>query len=132
MDPETVCMHHVGIVASDYGQAVRFYCGLLGLKMHKESYSEKRRARKLQLHCDGQYVLELFIPEDVQPGRMESGYTKACVNHISFLVSDVEEMVERMERNHVETEGVMLDVETGKRYSFCYGPDGVKIELYEI
>ena len=54
------------------------------------------------------------------------------MNHISFLVSDVAKMLDCMRQNHIETEGVNLDGETGKRYGFCYGPDGVKIELYEM
>ncbi len=132
MDRGAVCMHHVGIVASDYEQAVWFYRDLLGLAIHKESYSARRKARKLQLYCQDQYAIELFVPEKSEACVVESGYAKACVNHISFLVSDVAEMLDRMRQNHIETEGVNLDAETGKRYGFCYGPDGVKIELYEM
>jgi glyoxylase I family protein len=132
MERGAVCIHHVGIVASSYEQAVWFYCNLLGLVIHKESYSAKRKARKLQLYCQDQYAIELFIPEKGKACTVESGYTKACVNHISFLVSDVAKMLDCMRQNHIETEGVNLDGETGKRYGFCYGPDGVKIELYEM
>ena len=124
-------MYHVGIIASDYEQAVWFYHNMLGLTIYKESYSEKSKARKLQMYCGKSYVIELFVPEHCESCRVESGYMRTCVNHISFLVSDVGAMLDRMKRNHIETEGVNLDMETGKRYGFCYGPDGVKIELYE-
>lgn len=125
--------HHICVIASDYEEAVRFYVDYMGFEIFRESYSTNKNAKKLELYSGGRYIAELFIKE-AGTGRKQERAADTVVpgfNHLSFLTEDVEYMVERMAGNNVPVTEVKTDRITGKKYAFCWDPEGTKIEFYE-
>lgn len=125
--------HHVCAVASDYRKAVEFYVECLGFEIYRESYSIHRNAKKLELYSNGRYVIELFVREDDRKVS-DIGSEKADktgLDHVSFILEDVEGTLIRLKAKNVRVSEVKKDISTGKKYGFCWDPDGIKIEFYE-
>lgn len=125
--------HHACIVASDYRKAVTFYVDCLGFEIYRESYSSHRNAKKMELYNNGRYVIELFV-EDAERAitEAESGKNTAVgLEHISFLTEDVAGMLQSLAEKNVPVSEVKEDISTGKKYGFCWDPNGTKIEFYE-
>ena len=122
--------HHVSIVAPDYRSAVEFYVDYLGLRIYGESYSYNRNARKLELYCRGEYVIELFVKEKRGSG-LKIKEERSGLDHVAFLTEDVEEMLRYLKEKGVRVSEVREDMRTGRKYGFCQDPDGTKIEFYE-
>lgn len=118
--------HHFCVAASDYEKSVEFYAGRLGMTIHRISYSANRNAKKLELYCNGQYMIELFVMEECKAPKQ----TYAGLDHVSFLVEDAEEMLAGLEKAGVPVTEIRTDRDTGKKYGFCFDPDGTKIEFY--
>lgn len=119
--------HHVCVIASDYDTAVDFYCNKLGMEIYRETYSQNRHAKKLELHKNGKYLIELFVKERKQ---RNSG-AEPVIDHISFLTEDVETVQNALKEKGVPFSDIKVDKTTGKLYGFCEGPDGIKLEFYE-
>ena len=131
-NPLVLTFHHVCITASDYQSAIAFYVNILGLEIYRESFSENRNAQKLELYSDGSYVIELFaggIDTEYDPDRAKD--TKTGLDHLSFLTDDVIKTLEYLRERGVPVTEVKKDRATGRKYGFCWDPDGTKIEFYE-
>lgn len=123
-------IHHVALIASDYGRSKRFYTEILGLEIVREVYRAERDSWKLDLAVNGLYQLELFsFPNPpARPSRPE-----ACgLRHLAFSVKNLQEAIEEFAAKGVETEPVRVDEWTGRRFTFLADPDGLPIELYEV
>lgn len=118
--------HHVCIIASDYEKTVDFYVKKLGMTIHNTSFSQNRNAQKLELYCNGQYMIELFIMKDCR----DKDLSFTGVDHISFLTDHVEKKLKDLGKEGVPVTEVKTDKDTGKKYGFCFDPYGTKIELY--
>jgi glyoxylase I family protein len=122
-------VHHIAIICSDYEKSRLFYTEILGLKIIREVYREKRDSYKLDLEVGGQYQIELFSfpgsPE--RPSRPEA----AGLRHLAFEVDNIEAAVTHMHASGVSVEPVRIDEYTGKRFTFFADPDGLPIEFYE-
>ena len=125
--------HHICLLAPNYEEAVRFYVDYMGFEIFRESFSVNKNAKKLELYSGGRYIAELFIREDGTNRKEDKTADPALpgFNHFSLLTDDVERMVERMSKNDVPVTEVKRDRITGKKYAFCWDPEGTKIEFYE-
>jgi len=121
-------LHHVAMIASDYGRSKRFYTEVLGLKVIAETYREARDSYKLDLEIPGGSQVELFsFPGS--PAR--PSYPEACgLRHLAFAVKDVQAAVKELTVKGVEVEPIRVDELTGKHFTFFADPDGLPIELY--
>ncbi|MGN0322775.1 MAG: VOC family protein [Oliverpabstia sp.] len=121
-------IHHVAIIASDYGKSRHFYVDLLGFEVIRENYRESRGDYKLDLRL-GDCELELFgIPNS--PAR--PNYPEACgLRHLAFRVECIEETIEKLNAMGIETEPVRWDDYTHKKMTFFKDPDGLPLELHE-
>ena len=126
---------HICINANDYEAAMRFYCGLLGLRNVKESYSENKKAVKIELHDDHGYVIELFVnadwPKPDSINERRRGQLMTGFDHLSFYVEDPDARLAFLKENGVEIIPAKIDVGTGKKYGFAFSPEGLRIEFYE-
>ncbi|ACE83391.1 SMU1112c/YaeR family gloxylase I-like metalloprotein [Cellvibrio japonicus] len=128
-NPLLARVHHVAIIASDYGRSRDFYTRVLGLTVLAEHYREARQSYKLDLALADGTQVELFsFPcPPPRPSRPE-----ACgLRHLAFAVGDMDVVVERLLGEGVAVEPVRLDEYTGQRYTFFQDPDGLPLELYE-
>lgn len=121
-------IHHIAIIASDYGRSREFYVDKLGFRVIRENYRTERGDYKLDLKL-GDCELELFgIPGS--PAR--PSYPEACgLRHLAFAVESVEETVKELAVLGIEAEPIRVDTFTGKRMTFFKDPDGLPLELHE-
>lgn len=122
-------IHHAAIICSNYAASKRFYVGILGLKVIRESYREARQSFKLDLALPDGGQVELFS----FPGApTRPSYPEALgLRHLAFAVKDVEESKAMLEARGVKVEPVRVDAYTNKRFVFFADPDGLPLELYE-
>ena len=121
-------LHHVAIIVSDYQKARSFYVDILGLPVIRENVRPDKQDCKLDLQLCG-CELELFYKPN-SPARPT--YPEACgLRHLAFAVQDVEQAVCYLHSKGVETQPIRYDEFSGKRFAFCFDPDGLPIELHE-
>ncbi|MFE3029667.1 VOC family protein [Nocardia tengchongensis] len=122
-------IHHVAIIAADYGKSKAFYTEILGLRILAENYRAERHSYKLDLALPDGSQIELFsFPEPPpRPSRPEA----AGLRHLAFAVPDVEQALAELRGRGVAVEEVRVDEYTGKRFAFFFDPDGLPLELYE-
>ncbi|MCX4092857.1 VOC family protein [Nocardia sp. alder85J] len=122
-------IHHVAIIASDYGRSKAFYTEVLGLRVLAENYRAERDSYKLDLALPDGAQLELFSFPDppARPSRPEA----QGLRHLAFVVPDVAAALAELRARGIATEDVRVDEYTGKRFAFFADPDGLPLELYE-
>lgn len=121
-------IHHVAIIASDYGRSKTFYVDILGGQVIAETYREARDSWKLDIALAGAQI-ELFSFPDA-PAR--PSYPEAQgLRHLAFTVADVTKTKQHLEAAGVAVEEIRTDSLTGKRFTFFADPDGLPLELYE-
>ncbi len=123
-------IHHVAIIASDYGRSKQFYVETLGLRVVAENYRAERQSYKLDLALPDGAQIELFsFPNPpARPSRPE-----ACgLRHLSFAVDDVASWKQKLEAAGIAVEDIRVDEFTGRRFVFFADPDGLPLELYEV
>jgi glyoxylase I family protein len=124
------CIHHVAIIASDYGRSKNFYTEVLGLHVLAEAYRKERDSWKLDLRVSDGVQIELFsFPSP--PPRVSR--PEACgLRHLAFVVADIAQAIEHLRGHSIEVEAIRVDEYTGKRFAFFADPDGLPLELYEV
>ena len=121
-------LHHIAIEASDFGRSLRFYTEGLGFR-NVLTFPEEDQTVAMLDTGDGTYI-ELF-----SGGSGEK--PKGSILHFAVRTNDCEAATERARGagGTVSTEPteVVLEGEppVPVRYSFCEGPDGEQIELFQ-
>ena len=123
-------VHHVAVIASDYGRSRRFYSETLGLSVVAETYRAERDSHKLDLALPDGTQVELFTFPGAppRPSRPEA----QGLRHLAFAVDDLDAAVADLEAGGVAVEPVRVDALTGRRFTFFADPDGLPLELYEV
>ncbi|MCH2224816.1 MAG: VOC family protein [Crocinitomicaceae bacterium] len=123
-------LHHIAIICSDYEKSKKFYTEILGFTINNEVYRESRKSFKLDLSLNGTYLLELFsFPT---PPSRPSHPEATGLRHIAFGVNNLEEWIDYLKINNIETEPIRIDEFTDKKFTFLKDPDNLPIELYEV
>lgn len=126
---------HICINSNNYEEAIHFYCDLLGLTIHSESFSKNKNATKVELYDESGYAIELFVNKDWPVAKeIETRHGGALItgfDHLSFYEDDPDAKLAFMKENGVEIIETQIDAGTGKKYGFCFSPEGLKIEFYE-
>lgn len=122
-------IHHVAIIASDYGRSKDFYVRILGFKPVQEVYREERESYKLDLEVASRYQIELFSFPN--PAKRPSYPEAAGLRHLAFEVDSVEEAVAYLASHQVAVEPIRIDPTTNKKFTFFQDPDDLPIEVYE-
>ena len=121
-------LHHVAIEASDFERSLRFYTEGLGFR-EVLTFPEEGQSVAMLHTGDGTYV-ELFSDGT---GERPSG----SILHLALRTADCDEAARwartaggtiTQEPTDVVLEG---DPPVPVRYSFCEGPDGEQIELFQ-
>ena len=122
-------IHHIAIICSNYEASKKFYTGVLGFTIKKETYRAERASYKLDLMLNEEYIIELFsfpnpAPRPTRPEAMG-------LRHLAFEVDNLDEAIEYLKKKGVNTEGVRIDEITNKRFTFFNDPDNLPLEFYE-
>ena len=121
-------IHHVAIISSNYEKSKNFDTKILGLEIIREVYREDRDSYKLDLKI-GNSQIELFSFRN-PPKRLS--YPEACgLRHLALEVNNIEEVINELNLNGIDTEEVRIDEFTNCKFTFFEDPDGLPIELYE-
>jgi glyoxylase I family protein len=122
-------IHHIAIITDNYEVSKKFYTEVMGFKVIREVYREKRNSYKLDLSVNGKYQIELFSFPDY---RERPGYPEAKgLRHLAFAVANVEESANELKSKGVEVEYIRVDEYTNKKFTFFTDPNGQPLELYE-
>jgi glyoxylase I family protein len=122
-------IHHIAIICSDYEQSKKFYTEILGLKILKETFREKRNSFKLDLALNENYVIELFSFPN--PPKRTSMPESCGLRHLAFEVDNLKNCVEELKKKNINIEQIRTDEITQKKFTFFADPDDLPIELYE-
>ena len=122
-------IHHIAIIASDYGRSKSFYGEILGFRVIREVWRETRRSWKCDMAVGTHSCIELFSFPDSPP--RPSGPEAQGLRHLAFSVPDLDAVVAHLRREKVDVEPVRIDEHTGARFTFFRDPDGLPLELYE-
>lgn len=128
--PKLLGVHHIAIICSDYTKSKEFYVSILGLKIIREVYREKRNSYKLDLALGEQYCIELFsFPNPTE----RPSHPEACgLRHLAFRVANLDDEILALQKKGIIIEPIRTDEFTGKRFTFFADPDKLPIELYEM
>ena len=122
-------LHHIAIICKDYEKSKRFYTEILGFKIEQEIYREERESYKLDLSISGNYLIELFSFPN--PPERLSRPEATGLRHIAFEVENIENCIQILTANNIESEPIRIDEFTNKKFTFLSDPDNLPIELYE-
>ncbi|WP_144554618.1 VOC family protein [Bacillus sp. X1(2014)] len=120
-------MDHVGVMVSDLDASLLFYQKVVGLEL-KDQFTIANGARTLAfLGFNGSDETELEL---VYGGNSDLP-AEGKVNHIAFLVDDIEEEFNRLkDLNIVFISDEIVTLPNGYRNFFVEGPDGEKVEFF--
>jgi catechol 2,3-dioxygenase-like lactoylglutathione lyase family enzyme len=139
-------LRHAGIVVTDLGRALHFYCDLLGLRILRSLEEQGAYLDNMLGHKDvrvttvklaagpGGAILELlhFKSPEVPsaPGR---GLFASGPSHVAFTVKDLDATFERLTQAGVPFNAPPQMAPDGlAKVTFCWDPDGTFIELVEM
>ena len=116
-------LEHANLTVTDIDRSIAFYRDLFGYEVR---WRGKDSAGRPAAHVgDDRFYLAFF--EATGPGSAVKDYTVAGLNHVGFVVDDLDETRRRLEKlgAEVHLEG---NYEPGRRIYF-HDPSGVEIEL---
>ncbi|NHC41622.1 VOC family protein [Bacillus sp. MM2020_1] len=121
-------MDHVGVYVNDLDSALAFYQEVVGLKV-KDQFTI----------ADGSITLAFLgfnVSDETELELVYGGNpnlpTEGRVNHIAFLVDDIEEEFNRLKGlNVVFISDEIVTLPNGYRNFFVQGPDGEKVEFFK-
>ena len=121
-------MDHVGVMVSDLDASLLFYQKVVGLEL-KDQFTIANGARTLAfLGFNGSDETELEL---VYGGNLDLP-AEGKVNHVAFLVDDIEEEFNRLKGlNVVFISDEIVTLPNGYRNFFVEGPDGEKVEFFQ-
>ena len=122
---------HVGMTSANLDRTIDFYCGLLGLTLALRKANERGEMAFLDT---GSGMLEISCPiADVARSRDVPPH-EAGLRHLTFAVTSVDEMIERLQAAGVEIlehPRPAFFTELIHRVAFVRDPDGIMVELVE-
>jgi len=117
-------IHHVTLLVSDTGRALRFYQGLLGLEVDGSRPDMNVPGAWLRVGVAQIHLLEL--PDSQRRAELPEHGGRDW--HVALSVMDLDGIASLL-----ETAGVAYTLSrSGRRALFCRDPDGNAIELVEI
>ncbi len=125
MKPQAFYLEHANVTVKDLEQSIDFYRDLLDFEVRwRGTVSSGNPAAHVGTD---RFYLALF--EASRTGEVSHDYETPGLNHVGFVVDDLDEKRRRLANLGFEThlEG---DYEPGRRLSF-YDPSGLEVELVE-
>ena len=121
-------MDHVGIFVNDLQASLSFYQEIVGMEL-KDQFTIADGALTLAfLGFNGSDETELELIHGGDPNLPSEGK----VNHVAFLVDDIEEEFGRLKQLEVNfISEVVGTLPNGYRNFFVQGPDREKVEFFQ-
>ena len=129
-------LNHIGIYVSEEKAAIDFYTGVLGGE-HLFSIYNEGDGERISMIKMGDYLVELIKPPEGAEGVAAAA--AATLNHFAIEVDDIEAAVRHIEKHgyEIEKEGIYHvpnfgDEKTNLNVAFFHGPNGERIEFFQI
>jgi catechol 2,3-dioxygenase-like lactoylglutathione lyase family enzyme len=144
-----VGVHHTSRSVADMDRSLAFYRDLLGLEvlldtemagemLEREVALEGARLRLVELGTGGETMLELLQYHEPQP-RQEVDELRPCdagAHHVALAVEDIQADYDSLSGAGVEFTCPPQEVDAGyfagHRTVYCYDPDHMIVELWQV
>ena len=144
-----VGVHHTSRSVADRDRSLAFYRDLLGLEvlldtemagemLEREVALEGARLRLVEFGTGGETMLELLQYHEPQP-RQEVDELRPCdagAHHVALAVEDIQADYDRLSGAGVEFTCPPQEVDAGyfagHRTVYCYDPDHMIVELWQV
>ncbi|MBM7651888.1 VOC family protein [Neobacillus cucumis] len=121
-------MDHVGIFVSDLQASLSFYQEIVGMELKNQFTIADGAITLAFLGFNGSDETELELVHGGDPNLPSEGK----VNHVAFLVDDIEEEFGRLKQLEVNFLSEAVDtLPNGYRNFFVQGPDREKVEFFQ-
>jgi catechol 2,3-dioxygenase-like lactoylglutathione lyase family enzyme len=142
-------VHHTSRSVGDMDRSLEFYRDLLGLEvlldtemsgemLEREVALEGARLRLVELGTGGETMLEL-LQYHAPPSREGGEELRPCdvgAHHVALTVEDIQAAYERLSTAGVEFTCPPQEVDAGyfagHRTVYCYDPDHMIVELWQV
>ncbi len=143
-------MHHTSIVVSDMDRSLGFYRDQLGMTLAVDAIMSgemldrevaltgaRLRVVELAPGNSGSYLelLQYYSP----PGKPFPADARCCdvgMPHVALIVSDIQEIYDELKEQGVNFTAPPQFVDAGAfrgcRTAYCYDPDGIVVELWQM
>jgi glyoxylase I family protein len=146
----TLGMHHTSLVVSDMERSLGFYRDQLGMEvfidtdmqgemLDREVALEGAHIRVVELKVgEANTFLELlqYYSPDGRPFPPDFRCSDVGAPHIAFVVDDIEDAYQKMTAAGVRFTWPPQDVDAGafagSKTAYCYDPDGMIAELWQM
>jgi catechol 2,3-dioxygenase-like lactoylglutathione lyase family enzyme len=115
---------HIGINTNDMEATLRFYCGILGMRLARTSLTGDGR-RHYNVEIGGGASFAVFDGANPSPEGAAQ-----CLNHLALRVATAEEFDEaykRLQNHGVEVTGI-IERSYGKTFYF-HDPNGIRLQI---
>lgn len=120
-------MEHIGIMANDMNESIRFYSEVLGLEL-VERISLSETVELAFLSFPGQESVQIELIGRESSDLPEEGQ----VNHLAFTVSDLQAVMTNLRKAGIEfSQEWPKTILDGRQIAFFKGPNGEKLELFQ-
>lgn len=129
MSAAVVGLHHAGVYVESLERSIAFYSEVFGLELAERFTFD---AEKIAFLTAGAGRLELI--EAIESAASEPRRRTGVVDHVALEVRELDQLLAQVRERGV----TLLDsspiavAAIGARIAFCAGPDGERIELFEI
>jgi catechol 2,3-dioxygenase-like lactoylglutathione lyase family enzyme len=121
-------LEHANLTVNDLDASIAFYCEIFDWKIRWEGHGTSNEGLVRAAHVgNDRFYLALFEAE--QPGPVVGDYAVPGVNHVGFVVDDLEATRSRIRALGVKAH-LEFDYEPGHRF-YVFDPSGIEIELIE-
>jgi catechol 2,3-dioxygenase-like lactoylglutathione lyase family enzyme len=147
--PRVVGVHHTSRSVGDMDRSLRFYRDLLGMEvlvdtemagemLEREVALEGARLRLVELGTGGETMLELLQYHEPPP-RADGDELRPCdvgAYHFALTVDDIHAAYDKLREAGVEFTCPPQEVDAGyfagHRTVYCYDPDHLIVELWQV
>ena len=137
-------VRHIGIVVTDMEKSLKFYRGLLGLKIKSLVDEEGKfldnmlahenvKNKVAKLYAKNGNVLVELINSKSYGNKKDRDFFTIGASHFAFTVDDLEKTYDYLVKNGVKFTAPPQQTPDGfAKVTFCEDPDGTPIELVEV
>jgi lactoylglutathione lyase len=123
-------LHHAGLYVSNLERSIRFYAEAFGLEVAERFDFDGEKLAFLRVGTARLELIESTQDAIVQPRSRPTG----VVDHVALEVRDVDEILGQLRMRGVTLvdPSPIVVASLSARIAFCLGPDGERIELFEL
>jgi len=124
MSNNILSLHHCSVLVQDTATALKFYCGVLGMKENKTRPQLGYPGAWLDVGEQQIHLLELPNPDDMNKRPEHGGRDR----HVAILVASLSVVEARLDEFGIG----YSKSKSGRKALFCRDPDANAIEFIEL